>query len=359
MRHFSSQGIQTEQAGIQDSLVVLSGQTLENPRPFGVPEIGTAHNTKPPRTPRMDKMRVEIKKQLISMLDSHKIHTGGKLPWRTLFRILQEHNCEIENWPAGTPEPSTQNGIEKAPQDEIKAVYRALFDKEHPLTIRRIDRRFGGADRTFISRDTTDDPEAQTTSATVFDNSHGHDADLFNHDGAHQTSDDTSGPRGNVEQENERINADLDIENTHDTVVNIDLDLYSTDAETPNGAPSRQHGSISGGYTEQDNRRIDRNFESVGTYHNTEIVNNDGNFKALFVGGLLTGSGFYAGHATAQVEVVHNYHLEPALPGNNALAIIYPRSMDQVPSFVLTFMVLPTVMGNLFSFIRHTVFGRV
>ncbi|THV00935.1 hypothetical protein K435DRAFT_776275 [Dendrothele bispora CBS 962.96] len=202
---------------------------------------------------------------------------------------------------------------------------------------------------------TSDDPEPQTTSQADFDNSHGHDADLFNLDVVHQTSDTSGSRRLNVEQENQGI--DGDIENTHDAVnVNIDLDLYPTDVETSSDAP-RQDGS--GRYTAEDNRRIDRNFENVGTYHNTEILNNDGNLKALFAGGLLTGSGFYAGHTTTQVEAVHTYHLEPALPGNNALAVIYPRSMDQVPSFVLTFMILPTVMGNLFSFIRHAVFGRV
>ncbi|THU80099.1 hypothetical protein K435DRAFT_972913 [Dendrothele bispora CBS 962.96] len=127
------------------------GQTFET---SFIPETGTGHNTKPPKPPRVDKMRTEIKKRLISMLESKKIQiTGGKLPWRNLFKILQEHKCEFENWPAGTPEPSTQNGIEKAPQDEIKAIYKALLDKEHPLRIRRIDGQLGGADQVFISQD--------------------------------------------------------------------------------------------------------------------------------------------------------------------------------------------------------------
>ncbi|THU97445.1 hypothetical protein K435DRAFT_857574 [Dendrothele bispora CBS 962.96] len=179
MPHLPSQEIQNEQAGIQEldsggstqhvqqtsvssnafnipnplllndnwSPLVLRGQTFENSF------ISETHNTKPPRPPRVDKMRTEIKKQLISMLEYKKIQiTGGKLPWRNLFRILQEHKCEFENWPTGTPKPSTQNGIEKAPQDEIKAIYKALFDKECPLRIRRIDGRLGGADRIFISQ---------------------------------------------------------------------------------------------------------------------------------------------------------------------------------------------------------------
>ncbi|THU97444.1 hypothetical protein K435DRAFT_965461 [Dendrothele bispora CBS 962.96] len=121
--------------------------------PF-IPETGTSRNTRPPRPPRVDKMCTEIKKQLISMLESKKIrNTAGKLPWRNLFKILREHKCEFENWPKGTPEPSTRNGIEKAPQDEIKAIYKALFDKERPLRIRRIDGQSGGADRIFIPQD--------------------------------------------------------------------------------------------------------------------------------------------------------------------------------------------------------------
>ncbi|THU80639.1 hypothetical protein K435DRAFT_972681 [Dendrothele bispora CBS 962.96] len=124
------------------------GQTYEN-TPFSL-----GYNTRPARLPRVDKMRTEIKKQLLFMLESKKIQiTAGKLPWRNLFRILQEHNCEFENWPEGIPEPSTQNGIEKAPQDEIKAIYKALIDKERPLRIRRIDGHLGGADRIFISQD--------------------------------------------------------------------------------------------------------------------------------------------------------------------------------------------------------------
>ncbi|THU97826.1 hypothetical protein K435DRAFT_52405 [Dendrothele bispora CBS 962.96] len=135
-----------------------------------------------------------------------------------------------------------------------------------------------------------------------------------------------------------------------------------------NGA-SRQDGSVNvrGRYTEQDNRRADRNFEEVGTYYEgsytgtVEIVNNNGNLKSFFAGGLLTGSGMYLGHSmTTQVEVpVNTYGLEPVLPGNNALAVIYPHSMDQVPSFLLTLMIVPTVVGSLFSFIRQTILGRV
>ncbi|THU90270.1 hypothetical protein K435DRAFT_802139 [Dendrothele bispora CBS 962.96] len=132
--------------------LALGGQKFGS-IPF-ITETGTSHNTKPPKPPRVDKMRIEIKRQLILMLESKKIPvTRGKLPWRNLFKILQEHKCEFENWPAGTPEPSAQNGIEKALQKEIKSIYTALFDKDHPLRIRRIDGQLGSADRIFISQD--------------------------------------------------------------------------------------------------------------------------------------------------------------------------------------------------------------
>ncbi|THU76268.1 hypothetical protein K435DRAFT_901035, partial [Dendrothele bispora CBS 962.96] len=197
MPHFPSQEIQNAQAGMQDSdsgdstqhmqqINVSNG--LNNPNPSlininwssppvlrdqtfdnsFISETGTAHNTNrtypiyqatKTTTSRQDVYRV--KKQLIFMLDllfgkeSKKIQiTGGKLPWRNLFKILQEHACEFENWPAGIPEPSTQNGIEKAPQGEIKAIYKALVDKECPLRIRRIDGQLvGSADHIFISQD--------------------------------------------------------------------------------------------------------------------------------------------------------------------------------------------------------------
>ncbi|THU84175.1 hypothetical protein K435DRAFT_843794 [Dendrothele bispora CBS 962.96] len=139
---------------VQHIDVSLNESNISNPSPppgpEGQPSEDTpfipGHGTKAPQPPRSDKMRTEIRKQFISML-------GGKLPWRNLFNILREHKCEFENWPAGTPEPCTQNGIEKAPQDEIEAIYKALFDKELPLRIRRIDGESGGTDQIFIAQD--------------------------------------------------------------------------------------------------------------------------------------------------------------------------------------------------------------
>ncbi|THU86978.1 hypothetical protein K435DRAFT_804664 [Dendrothele bispora CBS 962.96] len=169
MPHSTPREIHNEQVDIQDfgnhtksAQIGVSSSASNIPKPPFIdinwsppaPEGQTLGNTLPPRPPRVDKMRTEIKKNLIFMLESKKIQvTGGKLPWRNLFKVLQEHKCKFENWPAGTPEPSTQNGIEKAPQDEIKAIYKALVDEERPLRIRRIDGRLGGADRVFISQD--------------------------------------------------------------------------------------------------------------------------------------------------------------------------------------------------------------
>ncbi|THU77398.1 hypothetical protein K435DRAFT_877917 [Dendrothele bispora CBS 962.96] len=146
------------------------------------------------------------------------------------------------------------------------------------------------------------------------------------------------------------------------TIVNINLDVYHTDAGTPNAHPSRQYDDFSGHYTEHDNRRIVRNVENPRTYyeggHTEIVVNNNGNVKAFCAGGLLTGGGFYAGQMTNQAVCTHRLEVEPVLPVNKALAAIYPRSMDQVPSFVLTLMIIPTVLENLFSFIQRTVLGR-
>ncbi|THU83549.1 hypothetical protein K435DRAFT_784133 [Dendrothele bispora CBS 962.96] len=116
-------------------------------------ETGQCNTSKAPSELRVDEMRVKIKEQFLSMLKSHNIDTGDKLPWRNLLKILQERKCQFENWPEGIPHPHTQNGIEKAPQKEIKALYKALLDKERPLRICRIDRGSGGADLRFILQD--------------------------------------------------------------------------------------------------------------------------------------------------------------------------------------------------------------
>ncbi|THU86095.1 hypothetical protein K435DRAFT_868631 [Dendrothele bispora CBS 962.96] len=116
-------------------------------------ETGKGHAPKAPNGLRVDEMRVKIKEQFLSMLKSHNIDTGDKLPWRNLFKTLEERKCQFENWPEGTPRPHTQNGIEKAPQKEIKRIYKALCDKEHPLRICRIDGRSGGVNLRFILQD--------------------------------------------------------------------------------------------------------------------------------------------------------------------------------------------------------------
>ncbi|THU97454.1 hypothetical protein K435DRAFT_838607 [Dendrothele bispora CBS 962.96] len=118
-------------------------------------EAGKGHTPKALNGLRVDDMRIKIKEQFLLMLRSHNIDTGDKLPWRNLFKTLEEHKCQFENWPEGIPQPHTQNGIEKAPQNEIKAIYKALCNKEHPLGICRNDGLgcSGGPDLRFVLQD--------------------------------------------------------------------------------------------------------------------------------------------------------------------------------------------------------------
>ncbi|THU99625.1 hypothetical protein K435DRAFT_794780 [Dendrothele bispora CBS 962.96] len=118
-----------------------------------VVETGQSNTSKAPNGLRVDEMRLKIKEQFLSMLKSCNIDTGDKLPWRNLFKILRERTCQFENWLEDTPQPHTQNGIERAPQREIKALYKALLDRERPLRICRIDGCSGGADLRFILQD--------------------------------------------------------------------------------------------------------------------------------------------------------------------------------------------------------------
>ncbi|THV04311.1 hypothetical protein K435DRAFT_774443 [Dendrothele bispora CBS 962.96] len=113
---------------------------------------------------------------------------------------------------------------------------------------------------------------------------------------------------------------------------------------------------ISGGYTERDNRRIDRNVEFAGTYNEGDnIVNNkvDGNWKAFCAGGGVATTAFYGGLTTAKGP---SYPRQPTmLPGKHALVAYDHYSIDQLPSFVLTFAILPTVLIQLFSAILQPV----
>ncbi|THU90828.1 hypothetical protein K435DRAFT_801714 [Dendrothele bispora CBS 962.96] len=196
--------------------------------------------------------------------------------------------------------------------------------------------RFGGSDELKMTDtniyNTTDDPIPQNTPETSFEE--------LNYDGAkNQSGFHQSSGTGDIMQDKQEI-----INNEH--------------LNTP------PH-EINGGYTEQDNRRIEHNIEYVETYYDGEYtVNNnvEGNLKALCVGGALTGGGFYLGQTTAQVEG-SNYHYnrsQPALPGNKALVIYFPDfSVDQLPSLVLTVVMISKFAIEIFCFVRQTVFGGI
>jgi hypothetical protein len=75
--------------------------------------------------------------------ESHNIDTRNKLPWRSLSNVLQQRGYKLRNWPDGVTKPDTQNGIEKAPAEQVTAIYDALNNKERPLGICRIDGSIG------------------------------------------------------------------------------------------------------------------------------------------------------------------------------------------------------------------------
>ncbi|THU88542.1 hypothetical protein K435DRAFT_803445 [Dendrothele bispora CBS 962.96] len=130
---------------------------LQQP-PFSVESGGTytsafVVDTGQSNTSKISLTDSSFNKNLLLPTESYNTDTGDKLPWRNLFEILRERKCQFENWLEDTPQPHTQNGIEKAPQREIKAVYKALLDRERPSRICRIDGSSGGADLRFILQD--------------------------------------------------------------------------------------------------------------------------------------------------------------------------------------------------------------
>ncbi|THV04307.1 hypothetical protein K435DRAFT_961935 [Dendrothele bispora CBS 962.96] len=112
---------------------------------------------------------------------------------------------------------------------------------------------------------------------------------------------------------------------------------HSRDAENHDGVYQGFY-DISGGYTEQDNRRINRNVEFARIYVEGDNINNkftvDGDWKAFCAGGSVATTAFYGGLTTAQGFRA----CQPALQGN-----------------LLTFVVLPTVLMQFFSAIRHSI----
>ncbi|THU76097.1 hypothetical protein K435DRAFT_846725 [Dendrothele bispora CBS 962.96] len=109
----------------------------------------TDHNdTKCIPRPRKTEMVDEIKRKLQSLLEAHGIvlecvNGDPRLPWKSLPRILRNHNLKFINWPCEVPEPHTRNGIEKVPLVDVVKIYNALNDKDLPLDIRPITNAAG------------------------------------------------------------------------------------------------------------------------------------------------------------------------------------------------------------------------
>ncbi|THU93914.1 hypothetical protein K435DRAFT_840032 [Dendrothele bispora CBS 962.96] len=117
---------------------------------------------------------------------------------------------------------------------------------------------------------------------------------------------------------------------------------------------------LSSRYTAQDKRVINRNVEHVETYHEHKVDSNS-QLKAVFVGGALTSGGFFLG-TTAQVEgcKYHCSQSQLALPENrnNVLVVYYPVvAVGQLPSLVLTFVILSKIATEIFCFIQQTIFS--
>ncbi|KAF5364823.1 hypothetical protein D9758_009341 [Tetrapyrgos nigripes] len=130
------------------------------------------------KKPRIDRMRFEIKDKFLSILKSHNIDSGNKLPWRSLPNVLRERGYKLQNWPDGIPLPDTQNGIEKAPASQIIAIYDALNNGQRPLGICRIDGSLGRPGETsFIMEDPSSVCGAKRSRS---ERDEGEDADVLN-----------------------------------------------------------------------------------------------------------------------------------------------------------------------------------
>ncbi|THU90816.1 hypothetical protein K435DRAFT_801704 [Dendrothele bispora CBS 962.96] len=197
-------------------------------------------------------------------------------------------------------------------------------------------KKYEGNNRYRGIDNTTDDPISQNTPQTSFDDLYYGGAN--NQSDFHHSSSD-SRERGDTEQDKQEISNNENL--------------------------ARDFHDINGGYTEQDNRRIEHNVDHAETYYeggNTVNNNVEGNLKAVCVGGALTGGGFYLGQTTAQVERSNYYYnrSQPALPGNKGLVIYLPDfSVDQLPSLVLTLVILSKFAIEVFCFVRQTVFGGI
>ncbi|THU76068.1 hypothetical protein K435DRAFT_846622 [Dendrothele bispora CBS 962.96] len=109
--------------------------------------------------------------------------------------------------------------------------------------------------------------------------------------------------------------------------------------------PSRNFGDVNGKYSEQDNRKIDRNIEKCGIY--CEYTGSD--WKTFVAGGGMATTAFYAGHMTARGRVEG-----PSTRTKNAIANVYPQhTFYQVPPVVVSLVVLPVALINLLSSFRR------
>ncbi|KAF5350754.1 hypothetical protein D9758_010340 [Tetrapyrgos nigripes] len=109
-----------------------------NSRSFSFVHHNYAHKSK--TKPRKTEMVDEIKQRLKSLLEHHGVvveYVNGepKLPWKSLPRILQNHNLQFINWPPGVAQPHTRNGIEKVPLKDIVKLYDAINKREGALDI--------------------------------------------------------------------------------------------------------------------------------------------------------------------------------------------------------------------------------
>ncbi|THU83793.1 hypothetical protein K435DRAFT_784065 [Dendrothele bispora CBS 962.96] len=207
--------------------------------------------------------------------------------------------------------------------------------------------RSGSRKMTINTHDDAGQPLSPPTSQT--DGAHDYDADTNNYNGP-QHSSGNSGEDAEAQETSDGRNADGQI---------IAEDLPSNPTNTGHfDGPSPNIDNINGGYTERDNRVIGHNTENAENYYEDStvnngviLINNNNNqdvWKIFFAGGGVATTAFYAGHTTAAAQT-------PSILTNNTIAAIYYSqcSYGQAPSLVMSFVVLPVVMTNLFSLARQ------
>ncbi|THU95805.1 hypothetical protein K435DRAFT_859155 [Dendrothele bispora CBS 962.96] len=180
----------------------------------------------------------------------------------------------------------------------------------------------------------TDQPFPQPTQNGF--ESHGYDTDADNHASPlHRRSGNSKGGDSDTGQYGQKT------ENAYDK--------NSADNSRSNSASEETSRSYhnTNSYIEKDNRNINgHNIENHGTYNE-----NRGDWKTVVVTGGLMHSAFLA----AQLRGSYIQQCQLQFP-TNAITIIYPQySFDQLPSLALSPIVLPMVLINLLSLVRHSV----